>query len=146
MRCTRCGSENPAGARFCIECGGPLQTRCPTCGGENLPRAKFCAACGTALGVGGKSVPAASSKGKGVQTPKRAPRPKGRPTLKKPQVAASEAERLGRAHSLPFISEVSAQIYKGLAWLRAGRLAEGIAQLRQSLEIVMTGLAPERTR
>jgi class 3 adenylate cyclase/predicted ATPase len=46
-----------------------------------------------------------------------------------------EAERLGRAHSLPFISEVQAQIYKGVAWLRAGRLAEGIAQLRGALEM-----------
>jgi predicted ATPase len=45
-----------------------------------------------------------------------------------------EAERLGRAHSLPVISEVLAQIYKGLAWLRAGRLAEGIPQLRGALE------------
>ena len=33
---------------------------------------------------------------------------------------AAEAEQVGRAYSLPFISEL-AQIYKGLAWLRAGR-------------------------
>ncbi|MEO5861737.1 MAG: hypothetical protein ABIW48_05325, partial [Burkholderiales bacterium] len=45
-----------------------------------------------------------------------------------------EAERLGRAHSLPFISEVLAQRFKGLAWLRAGRLAEGISTLRGALE------------
>jgi class 3 adenylate cyclase/tetratricopeptide (TPR) repeat protein len=45
-----------------------------------------------------------------------------------------EAERLGRAHSLPFISDVLAQIWKGVAWLRAGRLAEGIPQLRGALE------------
>ena len=45
-----------------------------------------------------------------------------------------EAERLGRAHSLPFISDVLAQVWKGLAWLRAGRLAEGIPQLRGALE------------
>jgi predicted ATPase len=45
-----------------------------------------------------------------------------------------EAERLGRAHSLPFISDVMAQIYKGPAWLRVGRLAEGIPQLRGALE------------
>jgi len=30
-----------------------------------------------------------------------------------------EAERLGRAHSLPFISDVLAQVMKGIAWLRA---------------------------
>ena len=45
-----------------------------------------------------------------------------------------EAERLGRAHSLPFISEVLAQVFKGLAWLRAGRLAEGIPTLRGAME------------
>jgi class 3 adenylate cyclase len=45
-----------------------------------------------------------------------------------------EAERLGRAHSLPFISEVMAQVGKGVAWLRAGRLAEGILQLRGVME------------
>jgi predicted ATPase len=47
---------------------------------------------------------------------------------------AEEAERLGRAHSLPFISEVLAQVMKGIAWLRAGRLAEGMPQLRGALE------------
>jgi class 3 adenylate cyclase/predicted ATPase len=45
-----------------------------------------------------------------------------------------EAERLGRAHSLPFISEVLTHIYKGFAWLRAGRLAEGIPHLRGAME------------
>jgi predicted ATPase len=45
-----------------------------------------------------------------------------------------EAERLGRAHSLPFIFDVMAQLWKGLAWLRAGHLAEGIAQLRDAME------------
>ena len=45
-----------------------------------------------------------------------------------------EAERLGRAHSLPFISDVLAQLFKCLAWLRAGRLAEGIPQLRGALK------------
>ena len=45
-----------------------------------------------------------------------------------------EAERLGRAHSLPFISEVLSQIMKGIALIRAGRLAEGIPQLRDALE------------
>jgi class 3 adenylate cyclase/predicted ATPase len=46
----------------------------------------------------------------------------------------AEAERLGRSHNLPFISEVLAQLMKGLAWLRAGRTEEGIAQLRGAIE------------
>jgi predicted ATPase len=45
-----------------------------------------------------------------------------------------ESDRLGRAHSLPFISEVLAQIVKGIAYLRAGRLAESIPQLRGALD------------
>ena len=49
-------------------------------------------------------------------------------------VRAEEAERLGRTHSLPFVSEVLVQIWKGVAWLRAGRLAESILHLRAALE------------
>ena len=51
MRCARCGSDNPDGAKFCIECAEPLQRRCPNCAVENSPRAKFCAECGTSLAV-----------------------------------------------------------------------------------------------
>ena len=47
---------------------------------------------------------------------------------------AEEAERLGRAHSLPLISEVLAPRSKGIAWLRAGRLADGIPTLRGAME------------
>src|SRR5262245_17686121 len=49
MQCTSCGSDNPEGAKFCIECAAPLKKRCPSCGVENLPRAKFCAECATPL-------------------------------------------------------------------------------------------------
>jgi class 3 adenylate cyclase len=49
MQCPQCQGENPAGAKFCIDCGAPLQRHCPHCGIENLPRAKFCAECGTSL-------------------------------------------------------------------------------------------------
>ena len=45
-----------------------------------------------------------------------------------------EAEQLGRAHSLPVISEVLAQIVKGLAWLRAGHLDEAVPHLRAAIE------------
>jgi class 3 adenylate cyclase/tetratricopeptide (TPR) repeat protein len=47
---------------------------------------------------------------------------------------AEEAERLGRSHSLLFISEVLAQLKKGLAWLRAGRVAEAVPRLRSAME------------
>src|SRR5919204_140149 len=49
MRCPSCGGDNPAGTKFCIECGIPRPHRCPQCGAENLPRAKFSGACGTPL-------------------------------------------------------------------------------------------------
>src|SRR5215207_5385703 len=49
MHCGSCGTENPDGAKFCIECAAPFQKRCPNCGVENLPRAKLCSECATPL-------------------------------------------------------------------------------------------------
>jgi predicted ATPase len=40
-----------------------------------------------------------------------------------------EAERVGRESSVPFISEVMAQVMRGVALLRAGRAAEAVVQL-----------------
>ena len=45
-----------------------------------------------------------------------------------------EAEILGRAHRLPFISEVLAQLIKGLAWIRSQRFDEGLPQFREAME------------
>ena len=50
MRCAKCGAENPAGKRFCGDCGAPLANRCGQCGAENPPEKKFCGDCGSALG------------------------------------------------------------------------------------------------
>jgi class 3 adenylate cyclase/tetratricopeptide (TPR) repeat protein len=49
MNCAACGTENPAGARFCMSCGSRLARRCPACGAEPPPEARFCMECGTAL-------------------------------------------------------------------------------------------------
>src|SRR5208337_1163318 len=49
MRCSNCGSDNPAGKKFCSECGAALSRGCPRCGAENAPAAKFCGDCGAAL-------------------------------------------------------------------------------------------------
>ncbi len=49
MRCLHCNTDNPDGAKFCIECGTALQNRCANCGAENIARAKFCMECGAAL-------------------------------------------------------------------------------------------------
>ncbi len=51
MRCSRCGSGNRDGRRFCGHCGASLMAGCPSCGFENEPGAKFCGGCGTALNV-----------------------------------------------------------------------------------------------
>jgi class 3 adenylate cyclase len=48
--CPTCAAEQPAGAKFCIECGAPQQTGCPSCGTAVVPGAKFCLECGTPLG------------------------------------------------------------------------------------------------
>ena len=49
MRCSNCGSENPAGSRFCNQCGTPLGKSCPKCSAENARDARFCSQCGVSL-------------------------------------------------------------------------------------------------
>ena len=51
MRCTKCGTDNAADARFCNQCATPLNRACPKCAHPNAPDAKFCAQCGAALGL-----------------------------------------------------------------------------------------------
>ncbi|WP_137890639.1 adenylate/guanylate cyclase domain-containing protein [Ramlibacter sp. 2FC] len=58
MRCTSCGFENPAGAKFCEECGARLVRVCPACGHEAGASAKFCSECGAPLGGPPSSAPA----------------------------------------------------------------------------------------
>ena len=49
MKCTQCQHENPAGWKFCGECGARLGGSCPRCGSLNLPAQKFCGECGAPL-------------------------------------------------------------------------------------------------
>ncbi|SDC68317.1 Double zinc ribbon [Variovorax sp. CF079] len=49
MRCASCGFENPAGAKFCEECGAKLVRVCPACGHEASASASFCSECGAPL-------------------------------------------------------------------------------------------------
>jgi class 3 adenylate cyclase len=51
--CTNCGTENLAGARFCMECATPFAAVCPACGAANLPAAKFCSECATPMAPAG---------------------------------------------------------------------------------------------
>ena len=49
MRCSRCQHENPAGQKFCGDCGARLTSGCPACGAANSPGQKFCGECGAPL-------------------------------------------------------------------------------------------------
>jgi class 3 adenylate cyclase len=49
MRCTKCGIENAADAKFCNQCATPLSRACPKCAHLNASDAKFCAECAEAL-------------------------------------------------------------------------------------------------
>ena len=60
MICSNCGTENRAGAKFCMECASPLAGACASCGFVNPPNAKFCSECAAALAGqpdAGQSVP-----------------------------------------------------------------------------------------
>ena len=49
MTCAHCGSDNPAGKKFCGDCGAALENRCPQCGADNPANKKFCGDCGASL-------------------------------------------------------------------------------------------------
>jgi class 3 adenylate cyclase/tetratricopeptide (TPR) repeat protein len=51
MRCEFCSIDNPAGSKFCSECGSALVevSRCVACGSSNGQRQAFCGACGASL-------------------------------------------------------------------------------------------------
>jgi membrane protease subunit (stomatin/prohibitin family) len=51
ITCPKCGTSNPAGTKFCSNCGTPLQatTKCPKCGTEVQAGVKFCPNCGTKI-------------------------------------------------------------------------------------------------
>ena len=51
MKCPKCQTENLDSAKFCTDCGQPLQTDvvCSQCHHTNKPTAKFCEECGQPL-------------------------------------------------------------------------------------------------
>ena len=59
IRC-QCQHENPAGQKFCGECGARLAAGCPSCGASNPPTQKFCGECGGALTQGTSATKARS--------------------------------------------------------------------------------------
>jgi class 3 adenylate cyclase/tetratricopeptide (TPR) repeat protein len=51
MKCERCQHDNPANAKFCLECGARLARKCTNCRSELPPSAKFCLECGERVAV-----------------------------------------------------------------------------------------------
>jgi class 3 adenylate cyclase/predicted ATPase len=56
MTCSRCGTENRTGRRFCSKCGAPLAVACPACGFTNEPGDEYCGGCGQRLPLAGAAV------------------------------------------------------------------------------------------
>ena len=61
MPCPSCGAPNPAGHRFCGQCGAALAARCPACGVEASPGERFCGSCGAPLSPRGAEAPAGTA-------------------------------------------------------------------------------------
>jgi hypothetical protein len=49
MQCPECQFDNPAGSKFCNECGCKLDITCPNCSNLNPAGSKFCNECGHIL-------------------------------------------------------------------------------------------------
>jgi hypothetical protein len=59
MQCPRCQRGNPAGRKFCGDCGASLGSSCPNCGVISPAGQKFCGECGVGLCPVGVPKPAA---------------------------------------------------------------------------------------
>ena len=53
------------------------------------------------------------------------------------QQRAEQAERIGEQHGIPLLGEILAEISRGVAWLRAGRLTDAVAQLDHGIDRLM---------
>lgn len=105
MKCTNCGSENPAGAKFCSNCGTPQQRPCPNCSTVNPTGAKFCFNCGYNL--------------QGAATP--APAPAAAPTPAAPSTRGAVAPSRDSLVEKYMTKEVAAKLEAA----RATRSVEG---------------------
>ncbi len=99
MRCTNCGTELVAGAKFCHACGTRAEAICLSCGNPLQPEYRFCPQCGTAVGT--SAAPPAPLEQLGV-----------------PGAGASETNRLDRLSR--HIPEDLAQKIRGIQGTIAG--------------------------
>ncbi len=53
VACPACNAVNPAGSKFCLNCGAqlPMAAFCTECGAQLQPGAKFCGGCGAKTGA-----------------------------------------------------------------------------------------------
>ena len=58
MNCPNCQTKNPAGAKFCFNCGAAMPAACANCGTSLPPGAKFCFNCGHPVGTPASTAPA----------------------------------------------------------------------------------------
>ena len=49
MKCPKCKADNPEKAKYCIDCGKPMEFLCPECGATTPAKGKFCMECGYKL-------------------------------------------------------------------------------------------------
>jgi class 3 adenylate cyclase/tetratricopeptide (TPR) repeat protein len=61
MQCPACRHENPAKAKFCLECGARLVVSCSSCRTELPPSAKFCLECGERVTPSGAAIVSSSA-------------------------------------------------------------------------------------
>ncbi len=71
MKCPNCSFENAADARFCENCGQPLERVCPNCGKSVPANAKFCRNCGYNL-AGAPARPAPVTRSEPLEALRRA--------------------------------------------------------------------------
>ena len=79
MTCSTCGTVNPAGRKFCGECGARLAVPCASCGASLDGGQKFCGECGTpvaatapgAAAIGHSPSPAATAASTGPVSERR---------------------------------------------------------------------------
>src|SRR5215210_1290737 len=57
MQCPQCQHDNPAHARFCLQCGGRFALTCAECGTELPADARFCLQCGHAMSAPPAALP-----------------------------------------------------------------------------------------
>ena len=95
MKCSKCGTENAAGYKFCVKCGNKLEEEqprklfCTKCGTQLKEGMKFCTKCGTPV----TAVPQPGMQPKSAAAPQPAGQPKPVATSKpaaQPKPAAAK--------------------------------------------------------